>query len=652
MGNGRHSLLLLGPPALRCGENEIARVLPKKAFVLLAILWLSPGHRASRSVLAGWMYEDADQAGALQNLRQLLTRINARQAQLGTRLIATSRNEVRLVAARDDVCCDLDVFQGLSDPQDGTSLRHVAELYRGDLLEGVAGCGESLDAWIAMQRERLRNRCCELFLSGARLVGGAEGETALGHLLGIEPYREDAWRALIRLRADRHGLGSAETTYERMRRRFRSELKSEPDAETVELVAVLRRTVAANVGQQPGVRGTEAERDTGTSCAEGFSVAPRLCLLMPDGAWAEPAHAGLAEALVEDVTFGLCRLRSIAVIAPHSAMQVSARTSSDLFGARYVGETSIRSFAGRTRLAVRLIRTSDRLTLWGDEYDLLAGQPEQHHRELTRSIVDALASGVERAELSRFEAAPRPDAYHLYLLGRQHLRALGLPEVRRARKAFAQAADRAPAFVPALNGICRTLILEWLLLARPDQVLLRQALSIASRAIEMDPFSGEALRELASATLFLGDFGEAADGFARAERLAPHHADILAEHANALAHCSEMMPALRRIEQAIELNPLPPDDYLWTAGGALFFLEDYEGALSQLGRMKRPEPAFRLKAACLAKAGRRDEAAVFATMALEDQPNFRIDEWIATIPLRSKRHVAHYASALSEAGFR
>lgn len=642
------SLLLLGTPALRCGPAGAAVALPQKAFVLAAALQLSADRRMSRAKLATLLYEEAAQDAALANLRKLLSRIQERQAAIGIDLIAIGRHDVQLTAAAPDVDCDLAALGALDVPQDGRGLRQLCELYRGDLLDGIEGCGEHLSTWIQGQRVRLRDRFCDLMQGGTQKVGGLDAEAGLRRLIEVDPYRESAWRSLVALRAERQGLTEADGIFEEMRHRFAAELRTPVSRETAQFMVALRERF-----EPSPTRPAEAKAPAAPSKAgDGGAAVPKLCILMPVCSGADTADAQLSRFLVEDVTLALCRLRTIAVIAPHTSWQLTAEgVAADALDVQYLAETSVWTGSGPARLIVKLIRRTDRVILWAETYDLVTGALTDNHQHMAAAIALALADGIERAELSRFDATWPPDAYRLYLLGRRELRALRLQDVRRARKFFAKAADEAPRFVPAQNGIARCLILEWLLLARTDRSLLRQAHGIATRAVAMDPFSGDARRELASATLFLGGLDGAADGFARAEQLAPHHADILADHANALTHCSEIELAVQRIRKAIDLNPLPPDDYLWTAGGALFLMEDYENALAYLTRMKQKEPANRLMAACLAMAGRRDDAAVYVRRALQNQPNFRIADWIATIPLRSYKHVEHYSHALSKAGF-
>ncbi|WP_062205109.1 BTAD domain-containing putative transcriptional regulator [Aureimonas sp. AU12] len=651
MNIGRPFLRLLGHPAL-LHEDEAAP-LPQKAFALLAILHLASDRRALRSTLAAWIYEDADQTGAMANLRQLLSRIHTRQKHLGIELIATGRDEVRLVSGETAPTCDLDRLMALPVPAHADDLEALSGLYRGDLLESFTADGETLSGWIGTQRNRLRERYGDLVTAGARHVRGGRAETALRRLLEIDPFREDAWLTLVEIRAQTQGLSAAEAVYDEMRRRFGAELGATPSEPVRELLVRLKRAVAVPA-PLAAARPLDAGRRVETLLATAAVAAiPRVCLLMPTASSGVDAeHTHLAEALIEDVTLGLCRLRSIAVIAPHTAWRLGAEDQpKERFGIEYFAETSVRNFAGRTRLVVKLMRQAGRVTLWADDYDLAVGASAEHHRTLSRSIALALADQIERSEAAAFTIACPPSAYQLYLLGRRHLRVLDLPDVRRARRAFIQAADNAPAFAPALNGIARSLVLEWLLLARTEPDLLHQAKRVAMRAANLDPFSGEALREVASASLFLGGLDEAVEGLAEAERLVPHHADILADHANALTHSCDALPALRRIEKAIDLNPIPPDDYLWTAGSTLFLVEDYEKALVTLARMQQRKPAYRLTAACLAMTGQTAEAARFVARALEDQPNFRIDAWIKTMPLRSKDHLARYAGALSMAGF-
>lgn len=651
MADSRYALSLVGSPSLRSEAGERVAI-PLKAFPLVAVLQASPGRRRSRRALADLLYQDVGQSSGLANLRQFLKRLQARQAEIDMRLLASSADEVWLVQDDGNVVIDVDGLCATGVPRNGAEVEALVDHHHAELLEGFEGVGDAFDTWLLSRRMQLRKRYVELLRSCAANLGGSQGERALREVLRLDPYQEEIWRSLLELVWKQDGLEGAERIFHEMSERLRSDLGVAPGGATVGLMDMLRRNHARTTGRASPVRPAETLlRHPSSDPAIGTAV-PRLCVLMPPQAPEFEAHLGLVGSLVEDVTLGLCRLRSLAVIAPHTAWRLTEgeRSLNDL-QLDYVVETNLRNFGGDLRLYVKLVRTSDGVMVSGDAYEL-SDTWLGHQKRLTSLIVTALADALEQAEVERFDKGRRPDAYQWLLRGRQHMRVLNLPDVRRARKAFLRATESDPLFAPALSGTARTLIMEWLLLSQTDRSLLLEAQSVASRAAALDPFSGEALRDYAGSTLLLGGMDEAKETFAKAERLTPHHADILADHANALSHCSEMDAALVKIRSAIELNPIPPDDYLWTAGGALFFLNDYEGALSYLGRMQRQEPAYRLTAACLAMMGQRREAARFVSRALEDQPNFLVDEWVATIPLRSQAHVEHYAQALSRAGFR
>ena len=83
------------------------------------------------------------------------------------------------------------------------------------------------------------------------------------------------------------------------------------------------------------------------------------------------------------------------------------------------------------------------------------------------------------------------------------------------------------------------------------------------------------------------------------EELSPHYADVICSHADSLTHGANPKAALVKVSTALDLNPLAPDYYYWTAAGASYFLGEYTEALSYLDRMRDAGPASRLAAASL-----------------------------------------------------
>ncbi|MFP3599783.1 hypothetical protein, partial [Chryseobacterium sp. SIMBA_029] len=91
----------------------------------------------------------------------------------------------------------------------------------------------------------------------------------------------------------------------------------------------------------------------------------------------------------------------------------------------------------------------------------------------SRRVALSVSSEIERHEATRSYLELNPAAYHQYLVGKQYLGRLTLPNLRRARKEMRSALKATPDFAPALSSTARTYSKEWLLTARGDMELLK-----------------------------------------------------------------------------------------------------------------------------------------------------------------------------------
>lgn len=647
---------LLGTPFLRLtGARGQKLRLPDKVTLILALLAVEKQHTLSRRDVATRLWESADSAKAATNLRQVLARLRRFEAEIGITLIQADTYLLKLPSTRLET--DLQDFLRLDAIADAIQLNGLLAIYRGELLEGVSVESGDLSLWVETERTNLRQRFVDLVVAGAARVGGLIAEAALLRALDHVPYDEAVWRALIEMQTRVRGIGAAKQSYERLRAVLAESLHVEPALETRVLAIKLFGQAWVPEPATPFTAALPVQPPMPRVPAK----VPRLSVLMPVAARAVPRNAvqAFAAMVVEDVTLALCRLRSLAVIAPHSAWQFSQADTASLptdYAIDYLVKTRFSdgpniAFSGEPTLEIEIFETETWRMLWGERMRFRIEDTPARYRDMVAGIARVLADTVERVEMGRYAVTGNHDAYSHYLLGKDRLRQLNLPSVRRARKEFAQALDLSPNFSPALSGIAQTLNLEWLLLARAEHDLVKTAQVRARQAIELDGANADGYRELGTASLYVQDFALALDSFAQAEQIAPHHADILADHANALVHSSEPEDAKRRIDQALQLNPLPPDAYLWTAGGASFFLRDYQAALDYLQRMQDKEPALRLMAACAAMMGDRVAAERYRRGALAIHPDFRIEQWTSIMPQRGQDDLRHYAEALKRAGF-
>ena len=644
-------LELLGIPQLRLPDGSTIE-LRQKAFALVALLHIEYRGRARRQTVADRLWETASGSQASTNLRQVLLNTRAAEARHGFELFESDTTYISLGHSVRLDLMEIQRIRGVTDP--GEFLRLLG-LYRGALLDGLTGSAEELGRWIETERTRIENQFIAAATGAALRIGGTAADHALARLAEIQPYSDQVCQAQMRLAraaGDEHTVGAI---YAAFRSRLWKALGAEPEPETSALLnppPILPAVIAA--------RAVTAVETRASLLAESARV-PRIVLLPPlqeFGRSDTPKH--LAPALIEDVTISLCRLRSLTVIAPHSAWQFDPFSALDEIRSHqidYAVESRVAidraaDVSGQLGLAVRLIRTAGREIVWTDKFRFGVSDAPARYRDLVNGIAGNLADRVEAAELAAERTSRDPTAYSHYLAGRQDLRTFDLPRVRKARKSFRVSSELAPELAMAEHSMARSYVVEWVLRSGADNTLLDKARLHAERAISLDPFDGNGYRELGRAALFVGDLDESLHQFAQAERYAPNHADVLADYADTLAHNSDFQAARSRMEAALLLNPIPPDEYWWTLGGIHFFQGQWQDAIAALQRMKNQEPALRLMAAAAAMADDKELARQFRVRALQIQPDFSIVDWVRRMPMRNPADVDLYIEGLRRAGFK
>jgi len=583
------------------GGNDVA--FPEKALLILCYLRTRGLSEISRADAAGLFWDEASPA-AFASLRQTVSRVQKRQNELGRAYLAFTESAIAL--GREPVECDVEQVR------EGAGLGLLVELLAEDFLKSAKPRNRSLENWIALQRAGHM-----ALLRRALVDGGEDGaprqvrSAAALRLLERTPD-DDEVRALLIGRPAAVGL-----------------MTREPPAQIL----------LPPTGEAPPPRRNP----------------PRLVLLPPVTSLASRAAVRFSEALIEDVTIGLCALRSISIIAPHTAAQISLQADRAATYERhkisYILETRLRDEGEGHTLFAQLIFFGSDEVIWADRFPISAEGLARSRQMIAQHVAGAIATQIERNELVRGDYERDADAYRSFLIGQGHLKNLALPDIRRARKSFREALQANAGFAPAIGGLARSYFLEWLVTARGDADLLRQAERHAEMAIRADERLPAGYRELGVVKLYARQFDDSAAYLDRAEALSPHYANVIASYADTLVQASRPDVGLQKIEHAIELNPLPPDEYFWTAAGASYSLGHYSQALDYIGRMKDRTPADRLSAASWSMLGDMKKARQFIRRTYEVHPDFDLDSWMAIVPFKEEWQRAHYYEGLKKAGF-
>ena len=346
------------------------------------------------------------------------------------------------------------------------------------------------------------------------------------------------------------------------------------------------------------------------------------------------------------------------LVAPQTARRIAAmgdgrrqeayRTSD----VAYVLETHFAPASGGQVLFASLADVREDTTLWAERLPVDPASLGTAYHVMIQRVAAAVVARIERREFSRIGRTTTPTAYQNFLIGKHHERFMELPEIRRARRAYRASLKELPEFAPALGGLSRTEHLEWLLTARGDAELLRLSEEHAEAAIDADPFDSSGFHQLGVTRLYRGAFDESIELFEIAERNAPSHSDLIADHADTLVHASRLEEALAKLDLAFELNPLAPDHYWWTSAGANYSLRRYETAIENLANVADQNNVLRILAACWAMLGDKRKARGYMRRTMENFPDFEIDKWLSLIRIRDPAQLEHYREGLRLAGFK
>jgi DNA-binding SARP family transcriptional activator len=237
-------LRLLGGFQARLRQGPSLRVPTRKAQALLAYLALPCGVAHPRDKLAALLWGEMREGQARTNLRQTLFMLRKALPIKASDSLRIDAANVTLEPAA--VAVDVTAFERLVTQGTSDSLAQAAEIYQGDLLQGLAVRESPFEDWLMAERERLRELALEALaklLMQQRAVGTTEAalQTAL-RLLALDPLLETVHRTLMRLYAQLDRRDSALRQYQTCSDVLHRELGVGPEAETKDLYQEILRS--------------------------------------------------------------------------------------------------------------------------------------------------------------------------------------------------------------------------------------------------------------------------------------------------------------------------------------------------------------------------------------------------------------------------
>jgi serine/threonine protein kinase/Tfp pilus assembly protein PilF len=317
-------------------------------------------------------------------------------------------------------------------------------------------------------------------------------------------------------------------------------------------------------------------------------------------ATADPGNEYLSDGLTESLIGTLSQLPDLKVMARSTVFKFKGKEDDP----RQIGQSlqvgavlmgRITQHGDELGIDADLVNTADGSELWGSHYTRKATDVAGVQGDIARDISSSLRihlSGSEQQRLSR-ASTTNPEAYRLYLEGRQLWYGRTPAGIKKSIDLFQQAIGADPNYALAYSGLADTYNIAPSygvgITSKQGEVLADEA---ARKALELDDSLPEAHAARAFALSNLRRWSEAEPEFRRAIELNPNNAAARYFYAfGYLAPQNRMDEGLEQYRTAISLDPL--SSIINTNYGVMLMeARHYPEALAQFQKVLARDPNF------------------------------------------------------------
>jgi TolB-like protein len=394
---------------------------------------------------------------------------------------------------------------------------------------------------------------------------------------------------------------------------------------------------------------------------------PSIAVLPFQNMSGDPEQDYFADGMAEDIITALSRFKALFVIARNSSFTykgraVDVKQVGRELGVRYVLEGSVRKAANRVRITGQLVDTGTGGHLWAERFDGGLGDIFDLQDQVTESVVGAIAPAVEKAEIERAKRKPTEslDAYALYLRGLARFYQFANRQANgEALRLFNSAIELDPDFASAYGRAAACYVIAktngWISDTANE---IAEVTRLAHRAVELGKHDAIALAASGFAlALVVRDLGVGAALIDRALVLNSNLAEAWNYGGWVKNWLGEPEPALERFAHAMRLSPLDPRATAMRAGTAHahFFLGRYDEAASWAAMALQDNPDFqtglRIDAASNAMAGRPEQARRAVARLRQLNPALHVSTLKDVVgPYRHSEDLSRYEEGLRQAG--
>jgi adenylate cyclase len=346
-----------------------------------------------------------------------------------------------------------------------------------------------------------------------------------------------------------------------------------------------------------------------------------------------------ADGMTDELIAVLSKIGGLRVVARTSAMRYKGEkaTANRIGQELKVGslvEGSVRKSKNRVRITVQLVDTKSEEDLWTETYDRDLQDIFSVQSDIAQQVAKALQLrlGVRESSAIRQHQTQNPEAYSLYLKGRNRWNSRSENEINRAIKYFEEAVGRDPRYALAYAGLADCYSILGYYGFRRAAVVYPRAKELAEKALSLDETIAEPHASLGQALMqYYFDWQRSGSELDRALELNPSYATAHFWRATHYMELGQIDNSLAQVRKAVELDPLSMI-ILTDAARDLYLARRYDESIDQYRRSLEVDPNFPIAHKGLAEVysqiGKHDEAVseIEKAIALSGRSIFILDD--------------------------
>lgn len=336
-----------------------------------------------------------------------------------------------------------------------------------------------------------------------------------------------------------------------------------------------------------------------TSAPRLIEDRPSLAVLPFVNIGTDNSREYFADGVVDSLISMFSRLSGLFVISRQSSFSYknTTKTSEEIaaeLGVRYLLEGSVQHAGNQVRVTAQLVDAKNGGQVWSDRFDRELQDVFALQDELTRSIVSTLQIKLDGEEAALFgvQATNSIEAHDTLLRGVAAHRKYTEKTTNDAIVLYKRALALDPDYAAAHAWLARSLALTWSQRWNSDPAVLELALSLARRAVALDPQSPYAISMVGWVQLWCKNRDESIAECRRAVALDPNNAEVLLFLSVALSSAGLAEEALYYIEKSKRFTPTSSPFHEMAQGNCYFVLKEYQKAVAAYEQGCRMNPSF------------------------------------------------------------